>query len=224
MTDILLENRIDGDTDDGRDIPDHFGNFETALINIFGIPPNTAMSQAMAIDASTGNVTMSGTLSYAKTPVTNLEAANRAYVSSVGGGGSFGTYRAVAAMASNYTLSSAEVLYIPWDLAPVDTSEMWSSGDPTRLTVPADGEYMVGFNLYCDLTLRHYISVWRNRTTQIDLKKFQNDDASAVGMSAMYYFTELAEGDFIEFRVYNGYYGLQTIYAAYTTAWILGVG
>lgn len=36
---------------------------------------------------------------------------------------------------------------IAWDTAEFDTDGFFSGGDPTRLTIPNDGQYVCGFNL-----------------------------------------------------------------------------
>jgi hypothetical protein len=63
----------------GSSIDDALANVEATLRTIFGIPADTAMSEAMSIDSS-GNVTMTGTLTLAGDPSTDLMAATKQYV------------------------------------------------------------------------------------------------------------------------------------------------
>ena len=65
--------------DSGALIDDAFRDTEAALRTVFGVPADTAMSEAMQIVAG-GNVTMTGSLTIAGTPTSDLMAATREYV------------------------------------------------------------------------------------------------------------------------------------------------
>ena len=128
------------DSSDGATIDNAFANIEAALRKIFKIPADTAMSEAMQIAAG-GNVTMTGAMTLEGAPSTDLMAATRRYVQS--GSGGLGTVMCAAGLTSTGSYNTDS--YIEWDQADIEVGgEVWSSGNPTRLTIPSSGTYLVG--------------------------------------------------------------------------------
>lgn len=222
-TNELRTNRIIGSVDDGKKVVTAFADVEAALRTVFGIPANTAMSEAMTITNATGNVTMTGTLSSSTVPTSDLHAANRLYVTQSGGTSAFGNSRAIVALASNQAIAGNVPLWIPWYSSLVDTGGFWSSGNPTRFTIPTDGEYMVGLNAYVNLDLGIWFQAVVNRSTYLQLGYLELDAASYAGISTAIYLDDLSAGDYVEMRVFPRTYSSTTLYAAYTSAWIVRV-
>lgn len=221
-TNELKTTRIIGAVDDGKKIVTAFANIEAALRHILGIPADTAMSEAMEIINATGNVEMTGTLS-ANTPTSDLHAATRGYVTQ-NTNTTFGLQRAIVVMTSNTTPAAATTTYLEWDAEIVDDGAIWSIGNPTRFTIPADGEYLVGLNAYCNLeTSGVLFKSHLNRSADRTLARHELSLPSYIGTSAATYYDGLSEGDFIEFSCYPRYTGTTTLYYAYTSAWIVRV-
>lgn len=233
-TNELRTNRIIGSTDDGKKVVTAFADVEAALRTIFGIPADTAMSEAMTITNATGNVTMTGTLTASAAPTSDLHAATRGYATQVGGTSSFGNQRAVVGLTSNISLTSVWPYYIEWDAAPLDSGGFWSSGNPTRLTAPEDGEYMAGLTSYFTMPtwgVSFGASVNRSGSDVWSLGYFRYTIGSHAGMASFTPLSKLnkltlSSGDYVEFSAYP-YSASEVaplvIYAAYTTAWIVRV-
>ena len=234
-TNELKTTRIDGSTDDGVDLAAKFPNFEAAMRTIFGVPADTAMSEAMQIAAG-GNVVMTGTLTGSAEPTVDLEAAVKSYVQSHSS--DLGAVRCRAYLTSNINHSiPPSTLYIPWDAADIDevgdnNGTVWDIANPSRLTLPSPssgGGYIVGFSfsLLGTTTTNFWLSVWRNRQSaesQTMIYEYQAETGE-VGVSGLLYVTNCSTTDFFELK-YEPLAGSNpaTIYAANTTFWLFGLG
>lgn len=189
-TNELKTTRLVGSEDDGVDIAAKWPNFEAAIRTIFGIPADTAMSEAMQMGTGP-NIAMTGSLTLKGDPTTDLMAATKQYVGSVGSG--VGLIRCRVYLTSDETDST---FFMPWDAADINEGSVWSAVNPTRLTIPVggDGDYLVGFSLAKDGTALDF-SIQKNRSSSHQASHPTN---GPLGFSGMIYFPSLAAGDYLE--------------------------
>ena len=224
-TDELQTDRLDGVADDGVALAQKFPNFEAAMRHIFGIPADTAMSEAMQIGTGP-NIVMSGSLSLAGAPTTDLMAATKAYFQSQGSG--MGNVRARAYLTSN-KVSSFGSDKISWDVANINEGTVWSAANPTRFTIPAggDGDYLVGATVSIDPDVTKETSfmlyIWKNRAGSTYNALYEEDREFLVelGGSIIMYANDCSAGDYLELEVNRGQ--SSRIMSANTTFWMFNL-
>lgn len=227
--DSFLTDRLDGTVDDGNDLASQWPNFEAAIRNCFGIPADTAMSAAFSIGTGP-NITMIGGLTLAGAPTTDLMAATKAYMESVGNP-YLGVSRCRAYLTSNITYSVDH--YVSWDNADINENSMWSASNPSRITIPtaAGGNYLCGVTFSCEKSVGTAAAFWlavkknRSSTYQWPITFFdQTKTSGRAGVSGMFMACNLTSGDYLEldFDRYDHTQG--TIYSADTTMWACQIG
>jgi len=222
-TNELQTNRLDGSIDDGMDVAQKFSDFEAALRHIFGIPADTVMSEAMQIAAG-GAVVMTGTLACDADITTDTQAATKAYVQLVGSG--MALTRARAYLSSDGTTASS--IYIPWDVADINENSVWNISNPTRLTIPVAGDYMVGFSLSADKVAaaaenRWSLDVMKNRTNAYNVTAQWRGETDEIGVSGLVYIHDLAVSDYLELKITLPDATDTTVYAANSTFWLFNL-
>lgn len=107
-----------------------------------------------------------------KTPIDDLDDALKAHAQ-----GSGARLLAIGGLTAGggvfTTLSFNSVLY--------DTGGYYSAGQPTRLTIPAAGRYLVGCNIVYETTADGTIEVWLYRNGATPLAQYRNADADPMG-------------------------------------------
>ena len=222
-TDELRTDRIDGVTDDGNALTTKFSNFEAAMRTIFGIPADTAMSEAMQI-AFDGDIVMTGTLTLAGEPTTDLMAATKTYLQNNSSG--MGEIRVRAYLTSNQILEDGS--FIDFDAADINEGSVWKIANPSRFTIPegGDGDYLVGISASFDSAYgdtRGWFRIYVNRTDEYELLYEEQSLTVEVACSGAVYIPDLSEGDYLEFHLYPRTSADSTLYAANTTFWMFNL-
>ncbi|MHC4239466.1 MAG: hypothetical protein ACYSUC_06885 [Planctomycetota bacterium] len=221
-TDELKAARINGDIDDGPALITKWSNLEASIRNIFGVPADTAMSEAMQVGTGP-NITMTGTLTLANSaPTADLMAASKRYFAEVGGG--MGFVRARAYLTGNQAITDNSI-YVPWDAADINEGDMWDVANPTRLTIPAGegGHYLVGGSVSWakdsgNAEAYLYFSVNRSRFKLWQV--LDPDQAGEWAGSGIYLLYDLSAGEYIEFYFGPGSGGIPaTLYYDNATLW-----
>lgn len=225
-TDELRTDRIDGTIDDGNALTGKFSNFEAAMRHIFGIPADTVMSEAMQI-ASDGDVVMTGVLTLAGEPTTDLMAATKTYLQSNSSG--MGEIRSRVYLTSNQLLVwPGGGHYIAFDAADINEGGVWESANPSRLTIPegGDGDYLVGMSASFDSAYGNtqgWFRIYVNRIDGYNLLYEEQSLTVEVACSGAVYIPNLVEGDYLEFYLYPRTFADNTLYAANTTFWMFNL-
>jgi len=219
--DELKTNRLSGVYDDGVDLAARWPNFEAAMRHIFGIPADTAMSEAMTIVAG-GDVTMTGTLLASGAPTVDLHAATKAYVQ--GNSSEFGLERCRAYLTSDIVLDpGGGSTYIPWDDADINDSEMWDVANPTRITSQGGRDFLCGFSLSFDAAAGisdGWFEIRRNRSTtyRSTLVFESNAITDEVGVSGVCFAANLTPDEYLELR-YTPRSAIPLLHASSATFW-----
>jgi len=224
----LLTSRIDGDGDQGPELVTKFAQLEADLRSIFGIPADTAMSEAMDVGTGT-NVVMTGSLSLAGLPTSDLMACSKSYLQTLGG--AFGSVRCRAFLSSNVDVNTG-VYYMPWSAADINVGSMWVGTAPSRFTIPEGegGNYIIGVTASFDF-ITPGIDTWLimkvhvNRLThdgRSEIIEFNSDAEDEVGQSGTLFFRDLEPGDNVELQI-KPYTGTVRFYSANTTMYAFKV-
>jgi len=227
----IKTSRIDGGIDRGPDLVTKFGQLESDLRSIFGIPADTAMSEAMDVGTGT-NATMTGALSLAGVPTSDLMACNKDYLQTLGG--AFGSVRCRTYLSDDRTQGNIPA-YVNWWGADVNTGGMWSNVYPSRMTIPADqgGHYMVGVttSLKSDYPGNNYgtsvyLQIKVNRAFSFDggrqtLIRMKSDTDNEIGKCGVAFYRSLSAGDYLELKM--SAWPDVTQYSANTTMWAFKV-
>jgi hypothetical protein len=218
-TNELRAARIDGDNDEGPELITKWAQMEQSMRTIFGIVADTAYSEAMQIGTGP-NITMTGTLTLAGAPTTDLMAATKAYFGATGN--AFGDVRARAYLTSDQTLDAPGDNYIEFDAADIDQGDMWDAGTPSRLTIPSGegGHYIVGATCSWDqasVQTQGWVKIEVNRTSEYRLIYEEQSLTTEFGIARCLFLPDLSAGDYIELNVSPRQNEDPTLYADNTT-------
>lgn len=143
-------------------------------------------------------------------------------------------FRALQSMAratktATQAIATSTATAVSWDSAPENTDGMWAAGNPTRLTAPITGKYLIGFNLeWAASNLGTYRQIYTrvNGVTPASPACTQDNSFTAnqtdVLTSSM--IRALSAGDYVELIVNQDTGGNLNVNATYSNFFMLYVG
>lgn len=123
----------------------------------------------------------------------------------------------------NYSLSNV-LAPVSWDVEYIDTTNYYSSLDPSKIYIPATGYYTINVNVFADNSGAGYnVAITQNGVTTLSTGIMNPNQAASI--SAIYYFNQ---GDYIQFLASetssNGALSNDTYFEVVLAGYALGTG